>query len=95
MATRLRPKPAPAKPEAKTPRTEVKAPRPLLPKRDIGVVRLVRDIRSELRKVVWPTRQEAINLTIIVIAVSAAVGMLLGSVDYIFRRIFELLVAGF
>jgi preprotein translocase subunit SecE len=44
--------------------------------------------------VVWPTREEAINLTLIVIAVSVAIGLLLGAIDYIFQIVFETLLAG-
>ncbi len=102
MALKVKAKPATTKPEARISKPEVrsskgeaKSVRPRLPGRDIGVFRLVRDIRSELRKVVWPTRQEATNLTVIVIAVSAAVGVFLGGVDYVFRKIFEVLLAGF
>jgi preprotein translocase subunit SecE len=54
----------------------------------------VRDTRSELKKVVWPTREEAVNLTLIVIAVSVAIGLVLGAVDYIFQIVFETLLAG-
>jgi len=52
----------------------------------------IREIRSELRKVVWPTRQEAVNLTIIVIGVSAAVGVFLGLVDFAFAQAFSILL---
>ncbi len=52
----------------------------------------LREIRSELRKVVWPTRQEAVNLTMIVIGVSAAVGVFLGLVDFGFAEMFKLLL---
>jgi len=52
----------------------------------------VREIRSELRKVVWPTRQEAINLTLIVIGVSAAVGLFLGLVDFGFTELFRVIL---
>jgi preprotein translocase subunit SecE len=45
------------------------------------------DIISELRKVVWPTRQEAVRLTIMVIGVCAAVGIFLGAVDYGFAEL--------
>jgi len=44
---------------------------------------------SELRKVHWPTREQARNLTMLVIAVSLAVGMILGAMDFIFEQIFE------
>jgi preprotein translocase subunit SecE len=52
----------------------------------------VRDIRSELRKVVWPTRKETVNLTMIVIGVSTAVGIFLGLVDFAFTEVFQLLL---
>ncbi len=42
------------------------------------------DIISELRKVTWPTRQETINLTGVVISVSLALGVLLGGADLFF-----------
>lgn len=58
------------------------------------MVQFYRDTRGELRRVVWPTRQQAINLTIVVIAVSAAVGAFLGIVDFILKRIFELVLGG-
>ncbi len=36
---------------------------------------------SELKKVAWPTRQTVINLTLIVIAVSVAVGAYIALLD--------------
>lgn len=39
---------------------------------------------SELKKVTWPSREEAIRLSIMVIAVSVAVGFMLGIVDQVF-----------
>ena len=41
----------------------------------------IREVVSELRKVVWPTREEATRLTIMVIVVAGAVGVLLGVID--------------
>jgi len=56
------------------------------------VTRFLRETRSELRKVVWPSRQEAINLTIIVIAVTLAMAISLGLIDYIFSKLLGLLI---
>jgi preprotein translocase subunit SecE len=47
------------------------------------------DILSELKKVSWPTRQEAWNLTVVVIVISAIVGVLLGGIDLLFAWIIE------
>ena len=38
---------------------------------------------GELRKVTWPTRQEALNLTVIVVVVMVFVGAFLAIVDVI------------
>lgn len=56
------------------------------------IVRYFRETRSELRKVVWPTRQEATNLTIIVLAVTVAMSALLGLLDFVFTRLFGLII---
>lgn len=48
-----------------------------------------RDVMSELRKVTWPTRQETINLTIVVLVVAAALGIFLGGLDFVFNWIIE------
>lgn len=47
----------------------------------------VKDIYSELKKVVWPTRHQAANLTVIVIIVSVVMGILLGIIDLAFSRL--------
>ena len=41
----------------------------------------VMDIITELRKVVWPTRQDTVHLTIVVIVVSVIIGAMLGGID--------------
>ncbi|MBI2953431.1 MAG: preprotein translocase subunit SecE [Chloroflexi bacterium] len=56
--------------------------------------RFAREIKSELKKVVWPSRQEATNLTMVVIGFSVAVGMFLGGVDWLFQKIFALIIGG-
>ena len=49
--------------------------------------RFFRDTISELRKVVWPTRQETIRLTLIVLAVCIVVGIILFAIDYGFTEL--------
>ncbi len=48
---------------------------------------IVRDIYDELKKVTWPTRREAVRLTIMVIAVCVVVGAFLGALDYGFAEL--------
>jgi len=44
---------------------------------------------AELRKVHWPTREQTRRLTLLVIAVSLALGILLGATDLVFEKVFE------
>jgi preprotein translocase subunit SecE len=45
------------------------------------IVHFYRETIGELRKVSWPTRAEATNLTMIVIVVLVAMAIFLGAVD--------------
>lgn len=56
------------------------------------LTRFYNETRSELRKVVWPSRKEWVNLTILVIATSVGVGAILGVVDYIFEKLIMLFI---
>ncbi|MCL4300446.1 MAG: preprotein translocase subunit SecE [Anaerolineae bacterium] len=57
------------------------------PKEDNFIIRYLKETRAELRKVVWPTRDETKNLTVIVVSVTIAMAMFLGLLDYIFQLV--------
>ncbi len=44
---------------------------------------------AEIRKVVWPDRETTRNLTVVVIALSIVLGILLGGLDFILFQVFE------
>jgi preprotein translocase subunit SecE len=44
----------------------------------------VKDVRSELKHVSWPTRSQTITYTVVVIGVSLAVAVYLGILDFAF-----------
>lgn len=48
-----------------------------------GPARFLKEVRDELRLVYWPTREQVVRLTVIVIAVSIAVGLFVGGLDFI------------
>jgi preprotein translocase subunit SecE len=56
------------------------------------IQRFFQETMSELRKVSWPTRQEAIRLTQIVIIVIFVMAIFLGGLDYIYAKIFGLIL---
>ena len=43
-----------------------------------------KEVRVEMAKVKWPTKNETINYTMVVIGVSVAVAAFLGAMDYFF-----------
>jgi preprotein translocase subunit SecE len=58
------------------------------------VIRYLKETRAELRKVTWPTRKEAWNLTLVVVGVTVAMSIILGFADTLFSEIMRGLVVG-
>lgn len=55
-------------------------------------IRAIGEVVGELRRVTWPTREETLRLTLMVIAVSAAIGAFLGVVDLGFSRLMGIIL---
>lgn len=63
--------------------------------RENRITRYVRDTIAELRKVNWPTRQEASNLTMVVVVTIIAMSVFLGIlVDGAFGFVVRYLISG-
>ncbi len=58
-----------------------------------AVVRYYRETVGELRKVVWPTREEAVRLTGIVLIVITTMAAVLGTFDYLFSQLVRFLIS--
>ena len=56
------------------------------------LVQFAQAARIELRKVVWPTREETIRLTVVVVGISVLIGVILFVSDSIFLSLYTLLV---
>ena len=46
---------------------------------------------SELKKVSWPTRDQVRTLTVLVFAVTAAVGLFIAACDFVFVQVLHVL----
>ena len=53
------------------------------------LVAFLKDVRVELAKVTWPTRQETIQYTLIVVGVSIAMAAFLGVWGYVFQFLLQ------
>jgi preprotein translocase subunit SecE len=70
--------------------------RPAQPRR-LSIARFrayVADVIGELKKVVWPTRNDTKRLTILVVIVSGAIGIILGTADFGFTKLMEQIIGG-
>jgi preprotein translocase subunit SecE len=61
-------------------------------KKENAVIRYLRETWYELRKVSWPTRSEALNLTGIVVVVTTFLSVVLAVVDWLFQSGFGLIL---
>lgn len=59
----------------------------LLTTKGKGTVAFAREARTEVRKVIWPTRQETLHTTLIVAAVTAVMSLILWGLDGILVRL--------
>lgn len=54
-------------------------------------IRFFNEVIAELKKVTWPTRDETIKLTAVVIVISVVVGAFIGGLDSLFLKATTLL----
>ena len=54
-----------------------------------GRFAIIGEVYSELSKVTWPPRQDAVRLTVLVLAIAAAMGVFLGLWDFAFSQLAE------
>lgn len=61
--------------------------------RENRLARFWRETISELRKVVWPTWEQALNLTIIVVVTVAVMSGFLGVIDIMLTNLMKIFLA--
>ena len=55
-------------------------------------VKFLGEVKTELLKVTWPTKEEVIRLTAVVILISLIVGLFVGGLDFIFTKGIEIIL---
>lgn len=48
-----------------------------------NIINFLKEVREELSKVTWPSREQTVRYTVLVIIVALVVGLILGGLDYI------------
>jgi preprotein translocase subunit SecE len=64
------------------------------PKRRKGIIGYAKGIITELKKVTWPTKSEALRLSVIVLIICIVVGAILGALDYGFTQLVDKIFIG-
>ena len=52
----------------------------------------LKNVRAEMSHVVWPDRRQAVLHTILIIVISAVLGLLIAGLDYVFTGVVARLV---
>lgn len=52
----------------------------------------LKEIRSELKKVIWPTKSQLINNTLTVLAFCLIMGAMIWVADFVFSRLFQFIL---
>lgn len=52
-----------------------------------NIINFFKEVKEELEKVAWPTREQTVRYTILVVIVAVGVGLFLGGLDYILTGI--------
>lgn len=52
----------------------------------------LKQVHAELKKVKWPSREETIRMTVVVIVVSVILGVYIGALDYGLTKLIETFV---
>lgn len=56
------------------------------------IFQFFRDVKSEITKVIWPTRNDAVRYTLTVIVFSLVAAVILGAADFGLLKGFEALI---
>lgn len=60
-----------------------------------NILTFLKEVQAELEKVVWPTREQTIRYSILVIIVAVAVGLFLGGLDYVLTSFTTFLIQNY
>ena len=53
------------------------------------IIAFLKEVKLEIKKVNWPTRQQTTKYTLIVLGISVAIAIFLGSLDFLFTTLLE------
>ncbi|MFC1711561.1 preprotein translocase subunit SecE [Patescibacteria group bacterium] len=67
-------------------------PKVAAPKIGVTPIQFLKEVRLELKKVIWPTKNDVIKMTGIVLGVSIVVGLFLSGLDIGFTKLVSFII---
>ncbi len=55
----------------------------------------LKEVRAELSNVVWPTREQTIRYTVLVVLVAVVTGLFLGGLDYLLTLLTTFMITNY
>lgn len=55
-------------------------------------LKYLQEVRQELEKVTWPSREKTINMTLLVVGVSLFIALFVAGADFLFSRMLTILI---
>lgn len=56
------------------------------------VTKFLGEVKAELKKVAWPSKEELKGSTIVVITITALLGLYIGAIDFVVSRVITFLI---
>lgn len=55
-------------------------------------IEYLRQVKQELDQVTWPSQRKTINMTVLVIAVSALVAVYIAGIDFVMQQLLQVII---
>ena len=68
---------------------EIKAGKVAKTKKKVRIFKFIKEVRSELKKVIWPTRKQLVNYTISVLLISLIMGSMIWIADAVLLKVIQ------
>jgi len=62
------------------------------PKIGVSPIQFLKEVKTELKKVKWPSKKAVIKMTVVVIGISTAVSLFISSLDFVFTKLTQLIL---
>jgi len=67
-------------------------PKITAPKIGVSPIQFLKEVKIELKKVKWPSKEEVVKMTAIVIGISTTVSLFITTLDFVFTKLTQSII---